>query len=92
MKLPPPLRRPKFAQWRYDHGLTLRKTAELVEQTADRLTMKVRCSHERVRTLCLPLDDAERSAPDAHLAYVIEAMTNGAVTAFDFPPVKSEAA
>lgn len=79
MKLPPPLHRPKFAQWRYDRGLTLRQTSRLIEETAERLGLPVRCSHEKVRTLCLPFEDDERSYPDLDLARVIDAMTGGQV-------------
>lgn len=92
MRLPPPRRRPKLAQWRYDRGLTLRATARLIEAAAEHLALAVSASHEKVRTLCLPFDDEERSLPDAALALVIEVMTEGEVAAHDWPPLTATAA
>ncbi len=88
MKLPPPKRRPKLAQWRYDRNLTLRATADLLEQTAGYRV----CSHETVRVLCLPFDDPDRVEPEPDLALAIATLTGGEVRPDDFVPPEKEAA
>lgn len=80
--------RPKFAHWRYERNLTLRRTAELLTEAAG---LKV-CSHETVRTICLPFSDPERSYPDPQVLAAIRTLTNGVITNLDFEPVLSEAA
>jgi hypothetical protein len=72
--------RPKFAAWRYDFGLTVRATADRLEQVAGYRI----CSHEKVRTISLPFGDPEWTAPDADLAQAIETLTEGEITAEDF--------
>ena len=89
MKLPPPRRRPKFAQWRYDRGLTLRQTAALITVAGQTVGRPVDCSYEWVRTICLPFNDPDRTLPGADLAAAIEHLTEGEVTLEDFaPPVR----
>lgn len=84
-----PRTRPAFDAWRYARGLTLRATAALINDTARQLGEPVTVSHEKVRTLCLPLDHADRTAPSAALLRVIEKLTACAVS--DFPPVRTAA-
>ncbi len=76
--------RPKFAHWRLDHQLTTRQTAAALNEIAGRKMV----SHEKVRTICLPFDDAERTDVDAELADAIFALTRGEVRAehFQRPP------
>jgi hypothetical protein len=84
-----PLTRPKFAQWRYDRNLTLRATADLLAEKAGYPV----CSHETVRTLCLPFGDARRSLPADDVLAAIEALTDDAVSARDFQqPIRERAA
>lgn len=88
MKLPIPRRRPKFAQWRYERGLTLRGAADMLEGFAGHRI----CSHENVRTICLPFGHADRTEPSSELAEAIEGLTQGEVTAEDFAEPVSQAA
>jgi hypothetical protein len=89
MKLPPPLRRPKFAQWRYDRGLPLRQTAALIVVAGQAIGRPVPCSYEWVRAICLPFSHPDRALPGADLAAAIEHLTEGIVTLEDFsPPVR----
>lgn len=74
--------RPKFAGWRYERGLALRQTADLLANIAGYRI----CSHERVRTLCLPFDDEAYSPPDAPLLKAIEELTEREIGVADFPP------
>jgi hypothetical protein len=75
-----PLLRPKFAQWRYDRNLTLRATADLLARQAGYRV----CSHEIVRTLCLPFGDERRTQPADDVLAAIEALTDGQIAARDF--------
>lgn len=88
MKLPPPRRRPKFAQWRYERGLTVRATADLLEAAAGYRV----CSHENVRTICLPIGDPGRTVPSPDLAAAIAGLTEDDCGLGDWPPLVSEAA
>lgn len=80
MKLPAPRRRPKFAQWRYERGLTLRGAADMLEGFAGHRI----CSHETIRIICLPFGHADRLEPSPELAEAIEGLTQSEVTAADF--------
>lgn len=80
--------RPPFAGWRYEMGATIRRTADLLEETAGYRI----CSHEKVRTLCLPFGDPERTEPDAALAQAIETLTGGEITPGSFAEPVSQAA
>lgn len=89
MDLPAARQRPKFAHWRYERSLTLRRTADLLEQVAGRRV----CSHETVRTLCLPFGHSERSLPDDDVAAAIASLTEGVVGDGDWAwPLREAAA
>lgn len=89
MRLPAPKQKPKFAMWRYERGLDLRATAALMTEVAKSKGLmtpdggKV-CSHELVRTLCLPFGHPMRSEPSELVLDVILLMTLGEVTRADF--------
>ncbi|HEV2530926.1 hypothetical protein [Phenylobacterium sp.] len=80
--------RPAFFSWRMEFGLTVRATADALEvQEGYRIA-----SHEKVRTLCLPFDDPERTEPDAALARAIAQLTDNEVDEASFRPQPAQAA
>jgi hypothetical protein len=80
--------RPKFALWRFERGLTVRETARRLSEIAGHRI----CSHEKVRTICLPFDDPARTEPDAPLAGAIYILTNGECPPLSFIPPEGLAA
>lgn len=87
-RLPTPRPRPAFALWRYERNLTLRATADLLEQSAG---FRI-CSHETVRVICLPFGDPGRMVPDSALQDAIEALTEAKVRGQDWAEPVSVAA
>jgi hypothetical protein len=85
---PPRLHRPKFALWRYERNLTLRATAELLARANGAAV----CSHETVRTICLPFGDPRRTLPDQLVLDAIAVLTGGAIGADDFVEPRAVAA
>jgi hypothetical protein len=84
-----PSTRPKFAQWRWDRNLTLRRTAELLCEAAG---FEV-CTYEHVRRLCLPFGDERRSLPNIEVMAAIEKLTGAQVRRAHFDdPVRERAA
>lgn len=66
----PPKARPrcKFAQYLFERRLGPRDVAP-----------ELGCSHEQVRRVCLPFDDADWRRPSAKLKQKIYAWTHGAI-------------
>lgn len=91
MKAPDPRPRPKFAHWRFERNLSLVKTAGLIERSAQALDLVVTCSDETVRLICLPFDDKRRRVPSGDMARAIAHLTERAVCAPDFYPVRTAA-
>lgn len=80
--------RPKFAQWRFEHGLGIRQTADLLEGAVGYRV----CSYEKVRTICLPFGDPERTEVDLELGQAIAVLTRGEISLADFAPAAQQPA
>lgn len=72
---PQPIPRPAFAQYIWERGLSFQAVAEALG-----------CSHEQVRRICLPFQDAARRVPGPELMERIVEWTAGAVLPADFYP------
>lgn len=70
---PRPCPRPLFDSWLRVRNLNFSRAAALLG-----------CSRETVRRICRPFGDPGRRAPKLDLIEKIEALTEGAVTRFDF--------
>lgn len=73
--------RPPFARWLFDRSLDFRKAASLLG-----------CSHETVRLVCLPFDDAGRRIPGKELMQKIVALTEGEIDPNSFYGISADAA
>lgn len=68
--------RPRFAQWMFDRNLV-----------PAQLAMELKVSGETIRRYCLPIGHVERRRPHDSVMRRIETLTDGAITAEDFPPI-----
>lgn len=79
---PPAKKRPAFAQFLWDRGVSLRAAAGALDR-----------SHEYVRRICLPFGDPQRTIPDEAALERIAVYTGGEITEKDFAePASTEAA
>lgn len=76
MTPPDPKPKPALAQWLFDRSMSYADGARLFD-----------CSLEKVRLLCLPVEDARRQNPGLELAQVIQDKTDGAIGLDDWPPL-----
>ena len=79
LKAPPPIKRPKLAQWLWERGLVFRD----VEADLGR-------SYEYIRQVCLPFSDPARKQPDDAFIERAESFTAGEVTRKDFDPPETD--